>query len=56
MARPKKDSGAASAPSEEFKAFEDFAKKVLSVPKDEIDRREELDRERRHAPPKHAKS
>jgi len=53
MARPKKEKDAVSEPSEEFKAFEDFAKKVLSVPKTEIDRREVLDRERRHAPPKH---
>ena len=52
MAQPKKDKDAVNEPSEEFKAFEDFAKKVLSVPKSEIDRREELDRERRHVPPK----
>ena len=28
------------APSEEFKAFEELAKKVLAVPKTELDRRE----------------
>ena len=40
MARPRKDKDAVSEPSEEFKAFENLAKKILSVPKDEIDKRE----------------
>ena len=54
MAQPKKDKDAVNEPSEEFKAFEDLAKKVLGVPKSEIDRREAEDRGRRHALPKNA--
>ena len=38
MPRKRKDPG--EAKSAEFKAFEDLAKKVLAVPKTEIDKRE----------------
>jgi len=40
MPRKKKGKDAASEKSQEFKAFEDLAKRVLGVPKSEIDRRE----------------
>lgn len=53
MAQQKKDKDAGKEPSAEFKAFEDLAKKVLGVPKAELDRREAEDRERRQSPSKH---
>ena len=40
--KPKSGSGnPKEAPSEEFRAFEDLAKKVLAVPKSELDKRED---------------
>ena len=38
--QPAKDKDAESAKSPEFLAFEDLAKKVLGVPKSELDKRE----------------
>jgi hypothetical protein len=40
MAGKRKGKGDGGESSPEFKAFEDLAKKVLSVPKTEIDKRE----------------
>ena len=40
MARKKKDVPIVGEKSDEYLAFEAFARKVLSVPKEEIDRRE----------------
>jgi len=40
MARKRKDKDEGSEKSEEFKAFEDLAKKVLGVSKSELDKRE----------------
>jgi hypothetical protein len=54
MARKKKDKTVVGEKSPEYLEFEAFTKRVLSVPKTDIDRREAEDRERRHAPPKRA--
>lgn len=37
----KKGKGDSESPSEEFKAFEEFARKIMQVPKEEIDKAEE---------------
>lgn|GEM_PF-1902457 len=47
MAQQKEDKAAASEKSEEFKAFEDLAKKVLGVPKTEIDRRQQESKQKK---------
>lgn len=48
---PKEENGAGSDPPKSpFEAFEEFARKVISVPKSEIDQRERDYRENREKP------
>lgn len=44
---PKKRKGETESPSEEFKAFEEFARKIMQVPKEEIDKAEEEEWEKK---------
>lgn len=51
MARKRRDKAVVGEKSSEYQGFEDFAKKVLSVPKAELDKREaEAQRTKRTQP------